>query len=393
MGVITILLQELKILLRDRQALGLLFIMPLGLIIFLTMAMEDIYRAKIGKDVHLTIVTEQACDTGLCADLVTELKRFPYTIDVAKSADKKSVIALVLPKKIEDTVDALKESRPLRDSDRITLFFDPLLDRSVRALVQAHVVIALQNLLVEQATNEVKAQTKDGGDPISIPNATRVDGLVNEKAFGGTVLPNPIHQTVPAWALFGMFFILIPLSNSVIRDRRLGIFKRLLSFPVTSLDLLLGKVIPFYIINVVQFLLMFGVGLWLLPKLTHLEIAMDFSLSAILVITLVCALASTSYGILVACLVKTPEQAGAVGALSVVILAVIGGVMIPRFVMPEVMQNLAQISPLYWGLEAYQDITVRKLTLAAATGKLGVLTGFSLVCLLISWLRFQWNEG
>ena len=67
--------------------------------------------------------------------------------------------------------------------------------------------------------------------------------------------------------------------------------------------------------------------------------------------------------------------------------------MIPRFVMPELMQTLAQISPLYWGLEAYQDITVRKLTLGAAAGKLGVLAGFSAVCLTIAWLRFRWNEG
>ena len=90
--------------------------------------------------------------------------------------------------------------------------------------------------------------------------------LVIERAIGGQVLPNPIHQTVPAWALFGMFFILIPLSNSLARDRRLGIFKRLLSFPVTAADILAGKIVPYFLINVVQFALMFGVGLFILPR-------------------------------------------------------------------------------------------------------------------------------
>ena len=182
MRIGTLMLQELKILLRDKQALGLLFLMPLGLIIFLTMAMENVYRAKIGKDQRLTIVTEN-CDSGLCADLVKELQRLSYGVDFSKGPpfDKKTTIALVLPKKIESTVEALKESRPLKDEDRITLLFDPLVDQSVRALGQAQLVIALQNLLVEQAQHELadaaKGDESAGGSAIQVPNATRVEGL------------------------------------------------------------------------------------------------------------------------------------------------------------------------------------------------------------------------
>ena len=125
-------------------------------------------------------------------------------------------------------------------------------------------------------------------------DVSKFDGLLEKRALGGVVLPNPIQQTVPAWSLFGMFFILIPLTNSMIRDRRSGVFKRLLSFPVRKWQLVVGKVLPFLVINILQFAIMFLVGYGLLPRLTGVTLPWDFSLAGLAVVTVVCAMARRS---------------------------------------------------------------------------------------------------
>jgi ABC-2 type transport system permease protein len=394
-----LVLHELQLLLKDRQALGLLFVMPMVFIVFLTLALQDVYLAKVGKKIQLEFVAGRQCqvEDSVCADLLKELLRMQYDIQVVPTATMSRQMTLILPAKIEDTVALIKKNKELAAADKVQVIFDPTLDQSVRALVEANLLLALQSVMIEETHKEiVKVQKKlagRGGEIQAVADVNHFGGLIDEKAVNGAILPNPIQQTVPAWALFGMFFIVIPMANSMIRDRKLGVFKRLLSFPVLRSQLLAGKILPFFILNVLQFAMMFGVGVFVLPRITNLHLVLDFSYWHLLVVTAACAFAATSYGLMISCLAKTAEQASAFGALSVVILAIIGGVMIPRFVMPSFMQAISRLSPLHWGLEAYLDIIVRKSEFALTLDKILVLLGFGLAFLLVARMRFRWSEA
>jgi ABC-2 type transport system permease protein len=387
MGKLLILVRhELRLLLVDRQALGLLFLMPLVFIVFLTLALQDVYLAKVGRKVRVEYVAGHQCDNqnSLCARLLAELQRMQFDIAVSPTPTLVRSLTIILPVNMDSTVELIKKGGALGTKDKLQLVFDPTLDQSLRALVEANLMLALQSVMIAQAHEEfddVQHKLERAGLKVGrLADVNHLSGLIEERSASGSVLPNPIQQTVPAWALFGMFFIVIPMANSMIRDRRLGIFKRLLSFPVRRAQLLAGKILPFFILNMLQFALMFLVGVLLLPRITHLNMILDFSYWSIFVVT-------------AACVARTTEQASAFGALSVVILAIMGGVMIPRFVMPEFMQQLGQLSPLHWGLEAYLDIIVRKADLGMTLNKLLVLIGFGSVCLTIARLRFRWQEA
>ena len=56
---------------------------------------------------------------------------------------------------------------------------------------------------------------------------------------------------------------------------------------------------------------------------------------------------------------ETQEQSAPFGATLVVILAAVGGVWIPVFAMPKMMQIFAQISPMNWGLNCFYDVIIR----------------------------------
>jgi ABC-2 type transport system permease protein len=408
-GTALMFVNELRLLVKDRQALALLFVMPLALIIFLTLALRDVYLDKLGRNIPIRLVGPS--DTGECGEpakvcgrLVTELKRLGHDVKIVASTGSnggspRGGIAVVLPADPEELVNVLRRSAEvsLPSTARIRLVYDPALDHSVRAMVQGHVLLAMQTILIELARGEVKELVDRGDIPrlsgSVIPQLTRFEDLVTEEAAGGFILPNPVQQGVPAWALFGMFFIVIPIAASQIRDRETGIFRRLLSFPVPRSSLLAGKLLAYLLINIVQFLLMFEAGTRLLPLITGSPMPIQFRATSLAAVTLASAAAATSYGLMVSSLARTAEQSSAFGSLSVVILAVLGGVMVPMFVMPPFMRAIAQVSPIYWGIEAYQDVILRQAAFSVIAGKIAILLTFAAIFSLISILRFRWSEA
>ena len=408
-GTALMFVNELRLLVKDRQALALLFVMPLALIIFLTLALRDVYLDKLGRNNPLRLVGPSATGecgepTKVCGRLVTELKRLGHDVKIVASTGSnggspRGGIAVVLPADPEELVNVLRRSAEvsLPSTARIRLVYDPALDHSVRAMVQGHVLLAMQTILIELARGEVKELVDRGDIPrlsrSVIPQLTRFEDLVTEEAAGGFILPNPVQQGVPAWALFGMFFIVIPIAASQIRDRETGIFRRLLSFPVPRSSLLAGKLLAYLLINIVQFLLMFEAGPRLLPLITGSPMPIQFRATSLAAVTLASAAAATSYGLMVSSLARTAEQSSAFGSLSVVILAVLGGVMVPMFVMPPFMQAIAQVSPIYWGIEAYQDVILRQAAFPVIAGKIAILLAFAAIFSLISILRFRWSEA
>jgi ABC-2 type transport system permease protein len=63
--------------------------------------------------------------------------------------------------------------------------------------------------------------------------------------------------------------------------------------------------------------------------------------------------------------------------------------MVPKFIMPPVMQSIAEFSPLSWGLEAFLDIFVRNGNVTDIIPELTMLLTFGLICLSIAIVRFR----
>jgi ABC-2 type transport system permease protein len=77
--------------------------------------------------------------------------------------------------------------------------------------------------------------------------------------------PSSVQQNVPAWLIFGMFLVVMPISALFILERRDGTLARLASLQVPFSLLLLGKIGPYFVVNLAQALLMFAAGKTLVP--------------------------------------------------------------------------------------------------------------------------------
>jgi ABC-2 type transport system permease protein len=125
-----------------------------------------------------------------------------------------------------------------------------------------------------------------------------------------------------------------------------------------------------------------------LPLLGAPALSLGSDAIALIVTVTMIALAACGYGLMIGTLARTLEQANMFGAVSVVCAAALGGIMVPVYVMPPVMQTISLFSPLAWGLNALVEISVREGTLESVRHELLCLTAFFAVTMVIAWTRF-----
>ena len=98
------------------------------------------------------------------------------------------------------------------------------------------------------------------------------------------------------------------------------------------------------------------------------------------------AFAATGLAMLVASLAKTETQVAVYGTLLVLVLAGIGGSMMPRDLMPETMRQISHVTPHAWALDAYQQLLLNpNPNLGIVFGACAALAGFGAGFLALAW--------
>ncbi len=211
--------------------------------------------------------------------------------------------------------------------------------------------------------------------------------LLNDKEEVVKAHINSVQHNVPAWAIFGMFFIVIPICGHLIREREEGSALRVELIPGARRMVALGKILFYTMVCTIQFALMFCVGIWLLPMLGLPALQLGAHAWVLIPVAIAIAVAATSYGYFVGVAFKTTNQAMPFGAISVVILSAMGGIWVPADIFSPMMQKLAMLSPLYWGLDAVNHVTLRNGGIESVVPHIGVLAGFSTILFVISTHR------
>ncbi len=385
-----LIFKELKILVRDRQTLLLLFLMPAVFILFLSLALTQVYNDKVGATLPVVVDFQ---DDGEYAERLREIlaRRAELRLLEPDSPEASTAKArITVPDGFSDELGAFVESQGAEPFSRYPVEWqaDPTLDASYRWFIEVSLALATLQSVLDSLQEKGEEFTSDDARAAA-REAGRRFVVAADRGQRRQVIPTPLQQTVPGWSLFAMFFIVVPLSSSLMRDRQDGTLRRLMTYPVSRTAIVAGKLLPYLVVNVVQFATMLVVGKFVVPLFGEQSLQLGSQLQLLLPITLAAALAATGYGLLVASLSRSPEQAAAFGGTSVVVMAVIGGVMVPQFLMPVFMQKIAYISPLSGGLQAYQDVCLREAGFATVLPKLAVLLGFAAVCVAVAARRLR----
>lgn len=344
--------KEWLLLIRDPQALTVLFVMPALFVLLMAFALAEVNQDRLpALNLELEIPTASEQSAFFSAALQQQLP--DSRIDTA--GDQSVPRIRLTPDFSEQLLDTEYAS--------LGLIFPATTDALTRQRLRtaAQVALAQTRLMTFLLdTGELDEESSLDERMALVTERTEVRMDEQERLASGALeqRANASQHSVPAWLIFGMFFVMLPMANSLQREQQSGTLLRLRCLGLGMGTLVLSKLLPYLAINLVQFALLLAIGVWLLPVLGLPGLYLPGSPLAYVVLAACLSLAACSLGLAIACIARSSEQALTLSGGLNLILAAIGGVMVPKSVMPEAMARLAEISPMSWGLDAFLVLLV-----------------------------------
>ena len=202
----------------------------------------------------------------------------------------------------------------------------------------------------------------------------------------GYASANGSEFAVPAMAVAFSAFSVGYAGFTFFRDHGWGTWDRLRATSASSVDIMLGKVVPNVAVTVLQLVLLFALG----GPLFGLEVTGSWF--AIVLLIVVLALALSAFGMLVTSVTSTMNQLNAVGSVGGMALALLGGAWVPVETMPGWAQAIAPGIPTYWAMEGFSDIILEGGGMTSILTPVAVLAGFGVLFTGLAAWRFRFED-
>ena len=328
---------------------------------------------KKGRDI--VVYQDPAFSKEMTLSIMNGIREFIYlkTLERAGDAmDKQGEAIDLLETHVDSLADKLESTAETLES------LEAKLDRFARMHGRG------RGKAREADTDE--GDTDDFEKPDRVERVASAIGLkVKQKYLSGggkRLKPSSVQQSVPGWTIFALFWIAQVFAINLISERESGAFRRVMISPVSFYAYILSKAIPFLVINIFQAVFLFLIGIYVLPALGCAKLELH-NIPALAVLTVAVSIAAVSFGLTLAGFFKTPFAAASVASSILVVMTALAGIMVPKFIMPESMQQLTDFVPHGIALEGYLDVLLRGHTTLQILPKVGQLllfaTGFSLI--------------
>jgi len=403
--------KEFLLLIRDLGGLTILFVMPLVLIITITLIQDSSFKSISQTKIPVLLVDN---DKGQISESIFDGLKDQNLFDVIikeTEEDARDLVfkgtyqmAIIIPEnlskdleqKINQNVEGVlaefgldeeeeSAANPEIKTKEVRLYFDPAIQQSFKLSVKSGIDKMISEIETKSIYRAFQEQLSDEETDFSFNSEKFISFKeITPKLEEDEILPNSAQHNVPAWTLFAIFFIIVPLSINMVKEKSQGTFVRLRTNPVSYATVLGGKTVVFLVVCLIQFVLMMLVGIYLFPAIGLPTLDVSGKLFLAFLVALFSGLAAVGLGLLLGTVANSQEQAAPFGATFVVVLAALGGVWVPVFMMPNFMQFVSKLSPMNWGLNAFYDVFLRNVGLIEILPDLLLLFLFFLITTIIS---------
>ena len=157
---------------------------------------------------------------------------------------------------------------------------------------------------------------------------------------------------VPGMAVMFAFFGVGFIPTAFFAEHGWRTWDRLRASPASTLEIVLGKIVPAAILMLFQLVLLFVVGV------VVFGMQIRGSLVGLAVMLLACTTVLVAFSMLLVSVARTASQAMATVNMAAMVLAGLGGALAPVDVLPAWAQTIAPLSPAYWMLKGFRDIVL-----------------------------------
>lgn len=409
------IVKDLLILSRDRAGLVVMFVMPIVLALVITATQNSTFELVNTNKVPLLLCNK---DTGEAAKEFTGVLEKAGIFKVKNTSagetekqlsnlmlEKDALIAVIIPPGFSATLSnkaKIISSKALTnlglETDTasagqdivppLTLLYNPVLQASYRQSIQGALRGSLQTVQIKQVLKSIYYSVNETTLPASLENEIVNSGLtINEISIsrnGSKTIPNATQHNIPAWTIFAMFFVVVSLGSNIVREKLNGSFIRLKTLPTNYLLALFSKQLTYLLITILQACVIFAIGIWLFPVLGLPKLNLPADIASLLLVTIMCGCCAVSYAVCIGVFAQTQEQANGIGAVSVVLFAAIGGLLVPAFAMPASFIPAMKFSPMHWCLEAYYGLFLEGAGLKNILGSILPLLAITVLFQLIA---------
>lgn len=210
--------------------------------------------------------------------------------------------------------------------------------------------------------------------------------IVDEPVVRQTIGPvNAYAVSFPQGIVWGMISCAATFGVSLVLERSRGTMVRLLVAPLSKFQILAGKAVACLASTLIVSagLLAIGIGFFGIRPSSYAHLALAVPCVSVAFVGLM---------MLLSVLGKTERSASGIGWAVLLVLSMIGGGMVPLFLMPGWMQALSSVSPVKWSVLAVEGALWRNFTFDEMLLPCAILLGVGVVTFGIGVRLFRWLQ-
>jgi ABC-2 type transport system permease protein len=370
--LIGFLSKDAKLFCVDRQAVVMSFIIPMLVASILGWLDSTASKSDPHRKIPFLFVDndKSAISKSLLKDLAKEDNLNPsQSTDAAahKAANEGGTTVVIIPKGFGGQAISAMSGKP---KAIVQLLTDPA-DPSDGDVVKGELIGDASRIVAKEVFG---ALAGSAAAPLQV---TEQEAAAHQANWGQAA------HDFAGFGLMGLLFFSIESAVVLVRDRRLGIWRRLRASPVPPQVFLLSRAVSSTVITLAILAVMFSFGALLFG------IRVLGSLPGFLLVALATALMASTFGLFIATFGRSETQARGVSILFIFLMLATGGAWFPLSRMPDYIQKGALYLPVRWAVEGLDAMTWRGLGFTEGLRYAGVLGLFALIFAFLALLGYR----
>jgi ABC-2 type transport system permease protein len=196
---------------------------------------------------------------------------------------------------------------------------------------------------------------------------------------------------VPGAAVLFVFLAAQTTARSIYDEKKYGSFRRLMAAPISKAALLTGKLLPNVAMGLIQVAVIFAFGTVGLRLMGLTPGSLGVQPLTTLLVAALMVICSSAFGLVIAAIARTENQIGGLSTLLLWAMGLLGGSLVPVFLLDRFLGPLPKVVPHYWANRALVDLMVRGLGFSDVLLEMAVLLGFTALFFAIGLWRFDFD--
>jgi len=369
--ILAIIQKEFEQALRDRATLAIIITMPLLQLIIFGYAINTNIR-------HIpTMVVDQSMDQA-SRSYLNDMVNSGY-FDIVESATDQAAaiqsidagrtrVAIVIPPDFSEHVQ--------RGDAQVLILVDGS-DLFTSQSANAFAGIIGQEYAIKIISNQVTA----GGAISAAVHLPALDASLR-------VLYNPdmkdLWFIIPGMAAMLLQTQVLTLTASaVVKERETGTIEQILVTPIRPLELMIGKVVPFIILAMLNMLTVIGIGVFWFGVPFQGSIWLFLGLSFLYVFS------GLGLGLLISSISQNQRQSQQLMMLFLMVGLILGGFMFPRYTMPPVIQALGNLFPMTYFIPISRGIITKGVGFSVLLNQVIPLAIYIVIVMILAAVTFR----